>query len=277
MKLSVITVNYNNNSGLEKTINSVIGQTGFDDFEYIIIDGGSSDGSREVIERHKDYLDYWCSEPDKGIFNAMNKGVEHAKGEYVIFMNSGDCFYNENVLKSLFVGKEYEADIITGQVVIMGTNTLIRKYNDNLSLQLYNDTINHQGSFIKKKLLNKVKYDESLKIVSDWKFWIETIILGNARVLVINNIIAEQDMTGISSNLLNKETQEKEREEVLTSLIPKSMLIVFQELSDIHQSIYYRRIKCLMKYSPFLYRVSIKLLAVFLLLKGVTNKKLLTM
>ena len=89
MKLSVITINFNNRDGLRKTIESVVNQT-YNDFEYIIIDGGSTDGSVDVIKEYADRIDYWVSEPDKGIYNAMNKGIDVAKGEYCIFMNSGD-------------------------------------------------------------------------------------------------------------------------------------------------------------------------------------------
>ena len=91
MKLSIITVNLNNLEGLKKTYESVVSQT-FTDYEWLVIDGGSTDGSREFIEQHQDKFAYWCSEPDKGIYNAMNKGIVRAKGEYLNFMNSGDYF-----------------------------------------------------------------------------------------------------------------------------------------------------------------------------------------
>lgn len=97
-KFSIITINYNNKEGLRKTIESVVGQS-FRDFEYIIIDGGSTDGSIEVIKEYAGKVDYWVSEPDKGIYHAMNKGVLQAHGEYLNFMNSGDEFYNNGVLQ----------------------------------------------------------------------------------------------------------------------------------------------------------------------------------
>ena len=97
MKYSIITVNYNDAQGLEDTIKSVVSQT-YNDYEFIIIDGGSTDDSKYIIEENQSQIDYWVSEPDKGIFNAMNKGILASKGDYLIFMNSGDCFYNEKVL-----------------------------------------------------------------------------------------------------------------------------------------------------------------------------------
>ena len=90
-KISIITINYNNCEGLRRTIESVVNQT-CRDFEYIIIDGGSTDGSVDVIKRYADNIDYWVSEPDKGIYNAMNKGIRMATGDYVQILNSGDMF-----------------------------------------------------------------------------------------------------------------------------------------------------------------------------------------
>lgn len=93
VKISVITVCYNAVDTLEKTIQSVLEQT-YHNIEYIIIDGGSTDGTVEIIHRYVDYLAYWVSEPDRGIYDAMNKGIERATGEWVNFMNAGDYFYN---------------------------------------------------------------------------------------------------------------------------------------------------------------------------------------
>ncbi|WP_291275238.1 glycosyltransferase, partial [Flavobacterium sp.] len=98
--ISVITVNYNNDNGLKKTIESVINQT-YKNFEFIIIDGGSTDQSSEIIKNYQDKINYWVSEPDKGVYSAMNKGIKVANGDFLIFMNSGDVFINENVLQNV--------------------------------------------------------------------------------------------------------------------------------------------------------------------------------
>ena len=100
MKISIITVNLNNRDGLQKTIDSVVSQT-FKDFEWIVIDGGSTDGSKELIEQYADHITYWVSEPDKGIYNAMNKGIKVSKGEYLFFLNSGDWLWEPNTLLSV--------------------------------------------------------------------------------------------------------------------------------------------------------------------------------
>jgi len=121
-KLSIITVNLNNAEGLRKTIESVVTQT-FTDFEYIIIDGGSTDGSVEIIKLYADKITYWVSEPDKGIYNGMNKGIMVAKGEYCQFLNSGDWLVNENVLKEVFA----DVDIVYGDLKIPNGNFFIPK------------------------------------------------------------------------------------------------------------------------------------------------------
>lgn len=227
MKFSVITVNYNNKAGLENTIKSVISQT-FSDYEFIVVDGGSSDGSSEIINHYHHYLTWSCSERDTGVYNAMNKGIMHANGDYLIFMNSGDIFYDDNVLANV-ANLNLDADIISGQVERMDNAKLIRKYDGkNLLMQLYFDTINHQGSFIKRHLFDNSLYDESLRVVSDWKFWVEKIVFEGCKVEVIDIIIAKQDMTGLSS-LATSSSWLEERKKVRDALFPKMIQEVLNE------------------------------------------------
>ena len=115
MKLSIITINYNNACDLKQTIQSVIEQT-WGDFEYLIIDGGSTDSSLEIIKQYQNQIDYWVSEPDKGVFHAMNKGIEQSSGEYLLMLNSGDCLANNKVLEKVFDLNFYTEDILAGDV-----------------------------------------------------------------------------------------------------------------------------------------------------------------
>lgn len=115
MKLSIITINLNNLEGLKKTFESVFNQT-FTDYEWIVIDGGSTDGSREFIEAHQDSFSYWSSEPDRGIYNAMNKGILQANGEYLSFLNSGDYYADSETLANVFC-TNHEADILFGYMI----------------------------------------------------------------------------------------------------------------------------------------------------------------
>ena len=117
-KISVVTVCYNAVNDIEKTILSVINQT-YPNIEYLIIDGGSKDGTMDIVNKYKDKIDVIVSEPDKGIYDAMNKGIDRATGDWINFMNAGDCFYNNVALESVFP-RNYESvnfDILYGYQV----------------------------------------------------------------------------------------------------------------------------------------------------------------
>lgn len=178
MKLSIITINFNNIDGLRKTIESVISQT-FTDYEYVVIDGGSTDGSDDLIKTYEDKITYWVSEPDKGIYNAMNKGILQAKGEYCLFLNSGDWLYSNDILSSVF-SIDYKEDILYGDLFVVATSKTFRIYTPNrLSLHFfYIDSLCHPSAFIKRQLFNIELYDEQLKVVADWKFFMDRFIDG---------------------------------------------------------------------------------------------------
>ena len=217
MKLSIITINYNNKDGLRKTIDSVVRQT-FRDYEYIIIDGGSTDGSVDVIKENEEYVSYWVSEKDNGIYHAMNKGVKVAKGDYCLFMNSSDTIYSSNTLQDIF-STIIKEDIVYGNFVSSGQLRINEKKITLLNLLTH--TIGHQSSFIKRDLLLKNPYDESLRIVSDWKFFFQELILKNASYRKIDTIIAVFDNTGVSMN--NQEYLKKERDEELKKILSPIM------------------------------------------------------
>lgn len=218
MKLSIITVNLNNCNGLRRTIDSVVSQT-FTDFEWVVIDGGSTDCSRELIEQYKDHFAYWCSEPDNGIYNAMNKGIVHANGEWLLFLNSGDWLAEKNVLSEVF-NSPISGDIIYGNIYQICDGKIIPiKYSPDLSFStLFFTTIAHQSAFIRKELLFEKKYDEHFRIVSDWKFFIECSL--NRCVFTHKDIfVSYYDDNGVSS--LNRDLVLNERAEAINQLVPK--------------------------------------------------------
>lgn len=215
-KLSVITINFNNKDGLERTIRSVIAQT-FTDYEYIVIDGGSTDGSVDVIKKYVSRITYSVSEKDTGIYNAQNKGIKVAKGEYCLFLNSGDFLVDEKVLSKVF-SKNYPEDILYGNMMIDWGNKKVTlgKMPDTISLyQMYTDTLWHPVSFIKKQLFdNYGNYDERYKIVADYEFFFRSIIVNKATVRHIASTISQFSIDGLSSKPENKLLEQGERKSV---------------------------------------------------------------
>lgn len=222
MKFSIITINYNNREGLRSTIDSVVRQTS-DDYEFIVIDGGSTDGSVEVVNDYKDRINYWVSEPDKGIYHAMNKGVAQAHGDYCIFMNSGDSFYDPTVLERVKAANPSE-DIVVGKVVIDDQNHLISPppKGEFTMYHLYSGSIPHQGSFIRTELLRKYPYDEELKISSDWKFFVQALIFDNSTIRYIDDFVARYDTTGVG--LSHPELMKSEKVRYLEEVLPPRVL-----------------------------------------------------
>lgn len=229
MKLSIITVNYNNRDGLHRTIESVICQT-CEDYEYIIIDGGSTDGSVDVIREYANHIDYWVSEKDGGIYPAMNKGVRQAHGDYCIFMNSGDAFYDGNVLKDVSISNLHE-DIIIGKVVSDSGKELFAPPSEKLTMYFfYSSTLAHQGSFIRTKLLMNHPYDEQLKIVADWKFFVDRIVFDDCSVGFVDNVVTVFDTTGVSTSNSSKTWNEKLS--VMQTLFPPRVLADYAKMKE---------------------------------------------
>ena len=226
MKLSIITINRNNANGLDKTIQSVINQS-YEDFEYIVIDGNSTDHSIDIIKKYNSNINYWVSETDKGIYNAMNKGIAKANGNYVLFLNSGDYLVNNDVLKSVFE-KQQTADIIYGNMQIDWGNGKITsgKMPDKITFkQMYIDTLWHPVSFIKKTLFDKYGlYNETYKVVADYDFFFKVIIINNVTTYHINVDIAMYNLNGLSSLLENKALEQAERRKVIESYLPQSII-----------------------------------------------------
>ena len=204
MKLSIITVNYNNKAGLQKTIDSVVCQT-WRDFEWIVIDGGSTDGSKELIEQYQQHFAYWCSEPDKGVYNAMNKGISKAKGEYLNFMNSGDCFYNEYSLSYFHEVYNPSIDVFYADADFIdekGCLVYEMRLPDKISANFYisGKNISHQSSFIKSSLLHIHPYNEKYKLAADGDlfFW---LLLRKYKFSHINKVLVRSDIPGLSANV----------------------------------------------------------------------------
>ncbi len=169
--ISVVTISYNAVATIEQTILSVIYQT-YKNIEYIIIDGGSTDGTVDIIKKYSDRISYWVSEPDKGIYDAMNKGIDKASGEWINFMNCGDSFYSKDIIKDIFKLSNYnDIDILYGdRISVYSFGTLYQMPNQ-LSYMDKFFPIFHQSTFIRYSIMKEMKYDLNFKISADYKFF----------------------------------------------------------------------------------------------------------
>ena len=176
-QLSIITINYNNALGLEKTMQSVNNQT-WNAFEHIIVDGNSTDDSLEVIKSFNYNNLKYISEPDLGIYNAMNKGIEKATGKYLLFLNSGDLLENEKTLENVHHYFESDCSILAGNIIFEeDAKSRLREHPEVITFSyLVGNAISHPSTFINGDLFSKYgNYDESFKVVSDWAFFVKVL------------------------------------------------------------------------------------------------------
>ena len=225
MKLSIVTINYNNSDGLANTISSVFDQI-WQEFEYIIVDGGSKDGSLDLIKKNQDKLAYWISEPDNGIYHAMNKGIAEAKGEYLLMLNAGDLLSGNTVLEQVFGSTNvFEEDILSGNVYRAENGKIFSEstFPNELSFEfLRNGTLSHQATFIRRRLHDIVGlYDENLKFSSDWKFFILAICSYNASYRHLPFFVAVCDCTGLTCRPENFSAMKRESILVLKTYFPE--------------------------------------------------------
>lgn len=219
IKLSIITINLNNASGLAKTIASVLMQT-YSGYEFIIIDGASTDKSLALIESNQDKITYWVSEPDNGIYHAMNKGIRQARGEYCLFLNSGDWLASPTILEELF-SLPPTADIVAGDVYFYDTQLQQIKWQvpspEVLTAKtLFHGTLPHQATLIKRTLFESIGlYNENLKIASDWLFWVEALLEKSCSYQHFKGVVSYFSMDGVSCSAINNELPKKEKYNIL--------------------------------------------------------------
>lgn len=235
----IITVCFNDKIGLEKTIQSVLTQT-YTNFDFLIIDGNSNDGTKDVIEKYKEYFTFWVSEPDNGIYNAMNKGVRHCNGKYILFLNAGDVFHSENVLQDVSVQLDNK-DVVSGYALKNGQE-ILNLHEKNILMMLFHSTFSHQATFIKSDLFKDYLYDETLTFVADWKAWIDWLILRHKTYKYINTIVSDYDFSGISSNGQNWQRIIDERNLVLKQSFSPLILENLRLLHEIYMETHYKYI-----------------------------------
>lgn len=235
MKLSIITINRNDAPGLKKTIRSVISQS-FRDYEFIVIDGASTDHSIDIIKQNEANIHCWVSEPDLGIYHAMNKGISRATGEYLYFLNSGDTFVSDDVLSDVFEHSISE-NFVCGNIIWdrKGTLTEDKGYKGRdwtFSLyDLYAGFLSHQAFLIHRNMFEKYGiYDERLRIMSDWKLFFIAIGIHREAVQYIDVTLSVYNTEGLSSTIGGKAILEEKRLIAKEELSPQ----VYKELDRLY-------------------------------------------
>ena len=219
-KLSIITICYNE-PNLEETCKSIINQS-WQEFEWIVIDGGSNKETLDIFNKYKHRIDKFISEPDNGRYNAMNKGINLADGEYINFLNAGDYYFYDNVLKDIFVNNTYKSDVLYGNECFVNENDILKSQIQPMPKKLTKDflfysSLRHQAAFIKKILFDKFGlYDENKKVVSDYEKWF--IFLKNGVSFeCLPYTITYFNTDGISSNKKTRKIARKERNDVINA------------------------------------------------------------
>ncbi|KAB1067021.1 glycosyltransferase [Tamlana haliotis] len=233
MLISIITINYNDLEGLKKTMTSVLSQT-FKDVEYIVIDGGSTDGSKDYIKSHEDDLAYWVSEPDSGIYNAMNKGIDQVTGDYVLFLNSGDYLVDQFVLKKFIAFNPVEDLVYGNTLIVINGELVLKKMAESINsiAKCLTNTINHQTIFYNKRLFDDgSRYDCTYKICSDWVFTNNAIIFKNASSRHIDLEIPVYDTNGVSGSI---ELRVKDRKRYLETNFDSHFLNLLKDYNQLN-------------------------------------------
>ena len=215
-KVSVITINFNNLIGLKTTFESVINQD-FTEFEYLLIDGDSTDGSKEFLKKNSEKIDFWLSEKDQGVYDAMNKGIKNSNGDYLIFLNSGDFFSGTDSISKMITISNGE-DLVYGNLLIQEfEKSWIKKYPNRLNFRyFYFESLPHPACLISKRLFKQHGlYDTTLKIASDWKFFLLAVAKHNCTYKYVDEEISTFSLDGLSSNKDNKFLLANERKSVM--------------------------------------------------------------
>ena len=241
MTLSIITINKNNAAGLERTCQSVVCQT-FENFEWIVIDGASNDTSVDIINKYAYKMAYWISEPDTGIYNAMNKGIRKAQGEYCLFLNSGDWLISSSTLESVFneINSTFPADIYFSDLV--KSDGTVNHYSKNITINdLLDGPISHQNSLIRRSLfVEHGYYNENLRISSDWEFFLKESWKYKTKFSHIETNISIFDVHGIGSQVSLERTNE---DMTIFQNVFHELTDTIIEIRNYHRAIYYDIIK----------------------------------
>lgn len=222
-ELSIVTINYNNLVGLKRTVNSVLSQK-LSSFDYIIVDGASTDGSVDYLSTLNDRNTKIICEPDNGIYEAMNKGISAACGVYLLFLNSGDILVSDEVLDDLINEIDGRTDIYYGNIKVeIGGKELTRTYPDDLTFHYfyYKGHLPHCAMFMRRDLFYRFgMYNEDYRIVSDWEFYVKALCKYNVKYKHIDKVITNFDSGGMSSRVETRKLLLEEKDKCLRENFP---------------------------------------------------------
>lgn len=241
IQLSIVTINFNDATGLEKTIQSVTEQT-FGNIEFIVIDGGSTDSSVDVIKKYENKISYWVSEKDNGIFNAQNKGLAKATGHYCLFLNSGDTLHSKSALSNVF-NKNPHADLVAcNMAFIYEIGIDIRKQSKTVEEEtLFLSSIWHPATLIKKSVFDTYgNYNEAFRIASDYDFFLRTALVNKVSYQQIDVVLSNFDTTGVSSNPAHAKRHIEERRTIQKQYFDEATIQHIEKLEVWSRSITYR-------------------------------------
>ncbi len=229
--ISIITINRNNADGLNQTIQSVVSQS-YKNLEYIVIDGASTDDSVKIIEKFNSNIKYWVSEKDLGIYDAMNKGISKAKGDYLLFLNSGDYLYSEHCIQDVF-SKQPNTELIACDMVFEKPNNkkVLQQQPDQLSFfYMMRTSLWHPATFIKRKLFNDFGlYNVNYKIASDYDFFLKVTMVKQVTYCHIPVTLSVYNTEGISSNAQYHQVHKDERMLIQQSYFSDPIIEATQE------------------------------------------------
>lgn len=203
-KITIITVVYNGAVTIEQTISSVVNQI-YPNIEFIIVDGGSTDGTVEIIQRYSKKISKWISEPDNGIYDAMNKGVALATGEYVEIIGADDCLCSYDVMVRVAEQLNENVDILScyqyGVDEKLGLETLIKNDLARDKKTYHGGMIPHGSMFVKRSLFDRYPFDTEYKVVSDYKFFLQCYYDQDINFKYVDLPVVYFSMAGVSNTL----------------------------------------------------------------------------
>jgi len=237
MKISIITACFNAQDTIEETIRSVAKQT-YDNIEYIIVDGSSTDNTLQIIENYRDMINILISEPDSGVYNAMNKGIKVATGDLLFFLNADDIFINELVVQQF---AEFAESNNTG--LLLGDIILLDKYDGRVyhekqslidNIQLLKSTIFHPATFFRKEVFERFgRYSEENKIASDYEWYLNYFIKNNGDYSYLDKPVSVFSMGGLSSDERYSKIHKEERERIQKQYFSERKFKILKFLSKI--------------------------------------------